>query len=221
APFLKFDADPYLVLSDGKLFWIQDAYTTTANYPYSTPTSYQREPINYIRNSVKIVIDAYHGSTEFYLADPEDAIAQTLSKIFPGMLKPLAEMSQDLRAHVRYPEDIFSIQAGVYQVYHMTNPSVFYNKEDQWQVPPQPMVPYYTVMRLPGADKAEFIQMLPFTPRLKDNLSAWMVARSDGAHYGRMLVYQFPKQKVVYGPKQVVSKINQDEFISPQVTLWD
>ena len=228
APFLTFDADPYPVLSDGRLFWIQDAYTATANYPYSTPTVYQGDRLNYIRNSVKIVIDAFHGSTSFYLAEPGDPIAQTLAKIFPGMLQPLEAMPEDLRRHVRYPEDIFKIQASVYQTYHMTNPQVFYNKEDQWQVPTLdsesaqvPMQPYYTIMKLPGEQKAEFIQMLPFTPRLKDNLAAWMVARSDDEHYGRLLVFQFPKQKIVFGPKQIVGRINQDQVISPQVTLWN
>jgi uncharacterized membrane protein (UPF0182 family) len=228
APFLAFDADPYPVLSEGRLFWIQDAYTTSRNFPYSTPTTFQGDSINYIRNSVKIVIDAYHGSTTFYLADDKDPVAHTLGKVFPGIFRPLSDMPADLRLHVRYPEDIFKVQAGMYQVFHMTNPTVFYNNEDQWQVPmlegeraQTPMQPYYTVMRLPGSDKAEFIQMLPFTPRLKENLSAWMVARSDGEHYGRMLVFQFPKQKIVFGPKQIVGRINQDEFISPQITLWN
>jgi len=228
APFLTFDADPYPVLVDGRLFWIQDAYTTSHNYPYSTRTAFQDDDINYIRNSVKVVIDAYHGSTTFYLADPDDALAKTVAKIFPGMLQPMDKMPAELRKHVRYPEDIFRIQAGMYQSFHMTNPTVFYNKEDQWQVPvldaaggPVPMQPYYTVMRLPGEARTEFVQMLPFTPRLKENLSAWMVARSDGPHYGRMLVFQFPKQKIVFGPKQIVGKINQDEKISPRITLWN
>jgi hypothetical protein len=228
APFLTFDADPYPVLAQGRLFWIQDAYTATANYPYSTPTIYQGDRVNYIRNSVKIVIDAYHGSTAFYLAEPGDPLAQTLAKIFPGMLQPLEAMPEDLRRHVRYPEDIFKIQAAIFQTYHMTNPQVFYNKEDQWQVPALesdsttvPMQPYYTVMKLPGETQVEFIQMLPFTPRLKDNLAAWMVARSDGDKYGHLLVFQFPKQKIVFGPKQIVGRISQDEIISPQVTLWN
>jgi hypothetical protein len=228
APFLSYDADPYPVLSEGRLFWIQDAYTTSPNYPYATPTLYQESRINYMRNSVKIVIDAYHGSTSFYLAEPDDPIAQTIAKVFPGMLQPLSAMSPDLQKHVRYPEDIFRVQASVYQSYHMTNPQVFYNKEDQWQVPmleaeqgSRPMQPYYTVMRLPGEKQEEFIQMLPFTPRLKENLAAWMVARSDPEHYGRLLVFQFPKQKIIFGPKQIVGRINQDEIISPQVTLWD
>jgi uncharacterized protein len=238
APFLTYDRDPYLVINDGRLFWIQDAYTTTTNYPYSTPTTGRGangiENVNYIRNSVKVVIDAYNGTTSFYIADPADPLAVTLSRVFPTLLKPLHEMPQGLRAHIRYPEDIFDLQAHVYATYHMTNPGVFYNKEDQWEVPSlesapapdtrsraaAPMDPYYTVMRLPGEGRAEFIQMLPFTPRLKDNLSAWMVARSDGENYGQLMVFQFPKQTLVYGPRQVVARINQDEVISPQITLW-
>ena len=229
APFLTFDADPYPVISGGKLFWMQDAYTTTANYPYSTPsTSTQFGELNYIRNSVKIVTDAYNGSVNFYLSEPDDPLIQTVAKIFPGMLHPLSEMPEDLRRHVRYPEDIFRVQAQVYAVYHMTNPTVFYNKEDQWQIPQRAdgqnaaqMQPYYTIMRLPGEKKTEFIQMLPFTPGAKDNLSAWMVARSDAEHYGKLLVFQFPKQKIVYGPRQIEGRINQDQEISPQITLWN
>jgi hypothetical protein len=228
APFLTFDADPYPVVSGGRVKWIQDAYTTTANFPYSTPTPYKDGRINYIRNSVKIVIDAYDGATSFYLAEPSDPMALTIAKIFPGMLQPMSAMPDDLRLHVRYPEDIFAIQASMYQSYHMTNPQVFYNKEDMWQIPTiegergaVTMQPYYTVMRLPGEKREEFIQMLPFTPRLKENLSAWMVARSDTEHYGRLLVYAFPKQKFVFGPKLIVGRINQDEVISPQLTLWN
>lgn len=227
APFLTYDSDPYPVIADGRIFWIQDAYTTSTNYPYATPFGAGR--INYIRNSVKIVIDAYHGSTMFYVAEPQDPIVRTISNVFPGLLKPLEEMPAALRSHVRYPEEIFTIQAAAYATFHMTNPQVFYNKEDQWQVPvidgdantASPMEPYYTIMRLPGETDTEFIQMLPFTPRLKDNLAAWMVARSDGEHYGRLLVFQFPKQKVVFGPRQIVARINQDQTIAPQITLWN
>jgi uncharacterized protein len=226
APFLQYDADPYPVVSDGHLFWIQDAYTTSKNYPYATP--FGRGGVNYMRNSVKVVIDAYHGSTAFYLAEPDDPIAQTIAKIFPGLLRPMDAMPQALRSHVRYPEEIFGVQAAAFATFHMTNPQVFYNKEDQWQVPvidnegnATPMQPYYTIMQLPGEKDTEFIQMLPFTPRLKDNLSAWMVARSDGAHYGQMFVFQFPKQKVVFGPRQIVARINQDQVISQQITLWN
>ena len=225
APFLRYDDDPYLVVSGGRLFWIRDAYTLTGQYPYSTPAS---EDVNYIRNSVKVVIDAYNGTTDYYLADPHDPLARTLAKIFPDLFKPLDSMPADLRRHLRYPETIFSLQAAMYSTYHMTNPAVFYNKEDQWEVPAidtegsaVPMQPYYTIMRLPGERRAEFIQMLPFTPRRKDNLAAWMVACSDGSRYGKLAVFQFPKQKVVYGPRQIVARINQDQVISPQITLWN
>jgi uncharacterized membrane protein (UPF0182 family) len=226
APFLAYDSDPYLVISDGRLFWLQDAYTTTTQYPYSTPAA--PSGVDYIRNSVKVVVDAYNGTTRFYLADPADPIADTLGKVFPGLLKPFDEMPEGIRQHVRYPEDIFTIQTAMYSTYHMTNPAVFYNKEDQWEVPsidtdsrPSMMRPYYTIMSLPGEESAEFIQMLPFTPRRKDNLAAWMVARSDVAHYGQLAVFQFPKQKVVFGPRQIVARINQDQIISPQITLWN
>ena len=221
APFLQYDADPYLVIADGGLFWIRDAYTSTGNYPYATPVAGR---INYIRNSVKVVIDAYNGTTTFYLADPDDPLAVTLSKVFPDLLKPLDAMPEGLRSHVRYPEGIFALQTAMYSTFHMTNPAVFYNREDEWEVPvidSEQMEPYYTIMKLPGEESAEFIQMLPFTPRGKNNLAAWMVARSDGEHYGKMLVFQFPKQKVVFGPSQIVARINQDQEISPQITLWN
>jgi uncharacterized membrane protein (UPF0182 family) len=225
ASFLQYDRDPYLVVSEGRLFWILDAYTLSDRYPYASPVG---GGVNYIRNSVKIVIDAYNGTTTFYIADPQDPIVSTLDRIFPELFRKLDEMPADLRSHIRYPEDIFSIQTAVYSTFHMTNPAVFYNKEDQWEVPaidvdgnPVAMEPYYTIMKLPGADKAEFIQMLPLTPRRKDNLAAWMVARSDGEHYGRLMVFEFPKQKVVFGPRQIVARINQDQLISPQITLWN
>jgi hypothetical protein len=224
APFLIYDSDPYLVIAEGRLYWIQDAYTASSRYPYSSPA---RGQINYIRNSVKAVIDAYEGTTTFYRADAEDPIAEALSRAFPDLLRPLEEMPGVLRQHLRYPEDIFSMQTEIYTTFHMTNPEVFYNKEDQWQVPaieergrPVPMEPYYTIMKLPGEQDEEFIQMLPFTPRLKANLAAWMVARSDGENYGRLMAFQFPKQKVIFGPGQVVARINQDQEISPQITLW-
>ena len=221
APFLQYDSDPYMVISDGGLYWIRDAYTMTPDYPYSAPVT---NGINYIRNSVKVVIDAYHGTKTFYLAQPDDPLAATLAKVFPDLLRPLDAMPADLRSHIRYPEDIFSLQTAMYSTYHMTNPAVFYNKEDEWEVPiidNEQMEPYYTIMRLPGEETAEFIQMLPFTPRGKNNLAAWMVARSDGEHYGKMLVFQFPKQRVVFGPSQIVARMNQDQEISPQITLWN
>jgi uncharacterized membrane protein (UPF0182 family) len=224
APFLVLDEDPYPVVTDGRILWIQDAYTVSDRYPYSSSSA----GVNYIRNSVKVVIDAYQGSVTFYAAAPTDPIAQTLAKIFPDLMKPLAEMPADLRQHVRYPEGIFAIQASVYATYHMTNPAVFYNKEDQWEAPAvdssgesHRMAPYYAMMKLPGEREAEFIQMLPFTPRRRDNLASWMVARSDGEHYGKLQVFQFPKQTLVFGPQQVVARINQDQVISPQITLWN
>jgi uncharacterized membrane protein (UPF0182 family) len=226
APFLWYDDDPYLVVADGRLVWLQDAYTWSTDYPYSTPAP---NGVNYVRNAVKVSIDAYDGTTTFYLADPADPIARTYQAMFPSLFRPLAEMPRTLRSHVRYPEQLFSVQTTMYATFHMTNPAVYYNKEDQWEVPTvdgtdgqaEPMEPYYTIMTLPGEREPEFIQMVPLTPRRKDNLSAWMAARSDGEHYGKLLVFRFPKQKVVFGPRQVIARINQDQVISPQVTLWN
>ena len=225
APFVKLDQDPYLVVSEGRLFWIQDGYTVSDRYPYSTAT---RGVGNYIRNSVKMVLDAYNGKVEIYVSDPIDPIIQVYQRIFPNVFRPLSEIPPDLKKHLRYPEDIFSVQTYIYSVYHMNNPQVFYNKEDLWQIPviagagaENQMTPYYTIMRLPQEKQEEFILMLPFTPGRKDNLSAWIVARSDGEHYGRLAVYQFPKQKLVYGPRQIVARINQDAEISRQISLWD
>jgi uncharacterized protein len=224
APFLSLDQDPYLVISEGKLYWIQDGYTISTRYPYSTSS----RDFNYIRNSAKIVLDAYNGKADIYIADPEDPIIRTYQGIFPGVLKPLSEIPPDLRKHLRYPEDLFKIQTQVYSVYHMEKPQIFYNKEDLWEIPELSsgastvqMSPYYTIMRLPQGKEEEFILMLPFTPGRKDNLSAWMVARSDSDNYGKLVVYRFPKQKLVYGPKQIVARINQDAEISRQVSLWD
>jgi uncharacterized membrane protein (UPF0182 family) len=231
APYLRFDSDPYMVIHEGRLFWIADGYTVSDRYPYSQTVN----GVNYIRNSVKAVIDAYHGDTRLYIADERDPLIQTYARIFPGTLKPLAEMPEGLRAHLRYPEDIFKIQTHVYATFHMDQPQVFYNKEDLWTPASmgqpvgqaadgsggQAMEPYYTIMKLPGEQAEEFILMLPFTPKNKDNLSAWMVARADGEHYGKLVVYRFPKQKLVFGPKQVVARINQDPEISRQVALWD
>ncbi|HXG57008.1 MAG TPA: UPF0182 family protein, partial [Vicinamibacterales bacterium] len=224
APFLKLDPDPYLAISDGKLVWIQDIYTTSTRFPYSTSTG----GVNYIRNAIKVTVDAYNGTTTFHVVDPEDPITKTVAKIFPQLLKPLDSMAEDLRTRLRYPHQIFAMQAAMFTTFHMVNPAVFYNREDQWEIPAfevqgkaAPMQPYYTIMKLPGEQEAEYIQMLPFTPRQKDNLSAWMVARSDGEHYGKLAVFQFPKQTVIFGPKQVAARINQDQVISPQITLWN
>ena len=225
APFLLYDDDPYPVVSDGRIVWIQDAYTVSDRYPYATAAA---RGLNYMRNSVKVVIDAYQGTVMFYFAEPDDPIAQTIARIFPTLMRPLGEMPEDLRRHVRYPEGIFAVQASVFATYHMTNPAVFYNKEDQWEAPAvdssgenRRMEPYYAMMKLPGEQDAEFIQMLPFTPRRRDNLASWMVARSDGEHYGKLAVFAFPKQTLVFGPQQVVARINQDQVISPQISLWN
>jgi len=176
---------------------------------------------------VKVVIDAYNGTTTFYAIDPRDPIATTLGRAFPGLLTPVEKMPAGLRQRMRYPQTIFAIQAAMFSTYHMDRPDVFYNREDQWEVPAigaqggeKRMEPYYAVMRLPGEQHAEYIQMLPFTPRQKDNLAAWMVSRSDGAGYGKLVVFKFPKQKLIFGPRQVVARINQDQVISPQITLW-
>lgn len=228
APFLRFDQDPYLVISkEGRLFWMVDAYTVTDQYPYSASL---RGVGNYIRNSVKAVVDAYHGSVDLYVADESDPIIQTYRKIFPNVLKTIDKMPEDLREHIRYPQDLFSIQAYMYATYHMTDPQVFYNKEDLWKIPErtaggtskQRMEPYYTVTKLASiGEKEEFILMAPFTPARKENMIAWLAARCDAPNYGKLLVYNFPKQKLVYGPQQIDSRINQDAVISQQLTLWN
>jgi uncharacterized membrane protein (UPF0182 family) len=225
APFLSQDHDPYIVLNDGHLSWIIDAYTTSDHYPYS-----QRNPdqLNYIRNSVKVVIDAYTGETTFYVADPTDPIIQCWARIFPAMFKPLSEMQPSLRAHVRYPEDFFMVQADIYRTYHMKDPQVFYNREDLWGFPREnyggdtvTMQPYYVIMRLPGESDQEYILMLPMVPRGRDNMIAWMAARCDGDHYGHLVEYAFSKEKLVYGPYQIQARINQSPDISRQLSLWN
>jgi uncharacterized membrane protein (UPF0182 family) len=224
-PFLRFDGDPYLVLTKaGDLVWIMDAYTTTSRYPYAARLA---DGTTYMRNSVKVTIDAYHGSVKAYIADPNDPLIRTQAKIFPGILEPLSAMPEDLRQHLRYPEDLYRAQAALYTTYHMTEADLFYHREDQWQVPAveqgRERSPFmrHIVMRLPDEPNAEYIFMSPFTPRQKDNLAAWMIARSDGANYGKLLVYRFPKQSLVFGPRQIMNRINQDTEISRQITLWD
>jgi hypothetical protein len=226
APFLKLDHDPYLVISDGRMFWIQDAYTTSSYFPSAQPAP--GLDLNYIRNSVKIIVDAYNGTVDFYLVDPRDPIAATYQRIFPGLFKPFAVMPQDLQKHIRYPEDMFLIQARLYQTYHMEVADVFYNREDLWQFPRQPggdgvstMTPYYIIMRLPGEPQAEFFLMLPMVPSRRDNMIAWLAARCDAPDYGKLIVYEFPKEKLVYGPFQIEARINQNTEISQQLTLWN
>ena len=226
APFIRFDGDPYLVISpEGRLLWYMDGYTVTNRYPYSEPVPRLG---NYIRNSVKVVVDAYDGTVAFYASDENDPILKTYGKIFPGVFRPLADMPPELQRHVRYPPGMLSIQARMYRAYHMQDPQVFYNKEDLWEIPRKPfqgseqeMEPYYTIMRIPGEKKEEFILLLPFTPRNKDNMSAWMAARCDAPNYGKVLVYNFPKQKLVYGPRQIEARIDQDTEISKQISLWN
>jgi len=224
APFLALDSDPYLVIMEGRLFWIQDAYTTTNRYPYSQPFS---GGINYIRNSVKAVIDAYNGSVTFYVTDSDDALIRTYQSIFPELFTPAEQMPESLRVHLRYPESMFNIQASVYQTYHMRDARVFYNKEDLWSVPSevyfgseQPMEPYYVTMRLPDEEKEEFLLMLPFTPANKNNTIGWLAARCDGENYGKLLAYRFPKEEWVDGPSQIENRIGQDTVITEQLALW-
>lgn len=224
-PFLRLDRDPYMVVAtDGTLQWIQDAYTATSRYPYSYRTN---DGVSYIRNSVKIVIDAYHGTVTPYIAEPDDPLIRTWASVYPGVFKPIDEMPEDLRAHIRYPDELFRAQTARYVTYHMDTPATFYNREDEWQVPVitrnDQAVPFmrHIVMRLPEEEAAEFIYMAPFTPRGKDNLAAWMVARNDGEHYGKLRVYRFPRQSLVFGPRQIENRINQDTEISRQVSLWD
>jgi hypothetical protein len=225
-PFLSYDHDPYLVIaSDGSLYWMLDGYTTSETYPYSEPTE---EVGNYIRNAVKATINAYSGQVRFYISDASDPLIQAYARIFPGVFAPLSAMPDDLRAHIRYPEEFFSIQAGKYALFHMTDPRVFYNKEDLWRVAQSaargaaaPMSPYFTIMKLAEVgEREEFILMVPFTPARKDNMIAWMAARCDAPDYGKVLVFTFPKQKLVYGPQQIESRIDQDPGISQQLTLW-
>lgn len=223
APWLMLDRDPYLVIADGKLFWMQDAYTYTDRFPYSEPFDAN---INYLRNSVKIAIDAYNGTTTFYVTDPNEPLVKTYRDIFPALFRSMDDMPATLKTHVRYPEFLFSVQADIYRTYHMQDPQVFYNKEDLWAIPNESqdgqanqMQPYYVIMRLPGETKEEFMLMLPFTPAKRQNMVAWLSAKSDGADYGKRLVYRFPKDKLVYGPEQIHARLNQDPAISSQLTL--
>jgi uncharacterized membrane protein (UPF0182 family) len=241
APFLRYDSDPYLVVGKGNsksfdpnqktsdsnyLYWILDAYTTSSRYPYSDP---EESEFNYIRNSVKVVIDAYNGSVHFYyLDDLKDPMITSWQKVFPELFQPITEMPPSLYVHIRYPVDLFTVQSERLLTYHMDDPRVFYNREDQWRVPTeiyanqqQPVEPYYITMRLPGEESEEFILLQPFTPASRINLIAWLAARSDGQQYGKLLLYQFPKERLVFGPEQVEALINQKPEISEQISLWN
>jgi uncharacterized membrane protein (UPF0182 family) len=225
APFLTLDRDPYIVVADGRLFWIQDAYTTTHRYPYSQPSA---AGYNYIRNSAKVVTDAYDGTMTFYLADPTDPMIRVYAKMFPDLFTPIDEMPAAIRAHVRYPEDLFHAQIDAYRLYHITDPNILYNREDIWNIPTeifsgseQPLEPYYVIMRLPGETSEEFALILPLTPARRANTIAWIAARSDGANYGKLLSFRFPTDSLVFGPRQVESRIDQDTQISAQFSLWN
>jgi len=234
-PFLLFDRDPYLVITDaGRLVWMLDAYTASGRYPYARAVG---GGVSYMRNSVKVTIDGYDGTVRAYLAAPNDPIIRTMGRIYPGLVQPLDSMPADLRAHMRYPEELFRLQTTLFATYHMADPETFYHREDQWQIPSAPQTGGPTassergaapeaflrhiVMRLPGEADPEFILMRPYTPRQKDNLAAWIVARNDGPHYGKLAVYRFPRQTLVFGPNQIVNRINQDTEVARQITLWD
>jgi hypothetical protein len=234
APFLTYDPDPYIVIgNDGRLSWIMDAFTISDNYPYSRHYPAGGNLINYMRNSVKVVIDAYDGTTTFYVFDTEDPIIAAYRGIFPGLFKDAAAMPPELRKHVRYPELLLKLQASVYGLYHMTDPGVFYNREDLWTVASEagvdasgaqamlPMEPNFVLMKLPGENGMEFVEILPFTPANRNNLIGWIAGRSDGPHYGTSVVYDFPKTKLVDGPQQIEARIDQNAQLSGQLTLWN
>ncbi|MBP7738579.1 MAG: UPF0182 family protein [Spirochaetes bacterium] len=226
-PFLDFDTDPYLVISDKKLYWIIDAYTTSDQFPYSTPISIGNRKINYLRNSVKIVIDAYNGSMDYYVSDEKDPIIKVYQNIFPGIFKKMSAMPADLKNHLRYPESYFTVQSRTLLRYHMTDPHVFYNNEDAWHIARQvfeskeePVHSYYLVTRLPDEKRDEFILIMPFTPYKKDNMIAFLTVKCDMPDYGELKLYMLPKDKLSYGPLQVEARINQNPEISKQLTLW-
>jgi uncharacterized membrane protein (UPF0182 family) len=234
APLLTFDSDPYIVVGDdGRLSWIMDAFTTSDNYPYSSHYPLNGNPINYMRNSVKVVVDAYDGTTTFYVFDAQDPIIAAYRQIFPSLFKDAAAMPASLRKHVRYPELLLKLQASGYGLYHMTDPEVFYNREDLWTVASevgmsesgeqktQAMEPNFVLMKLPGETAVEFVEILPFTPANRNNLIGWIAGRSDGAHYGTSVVYDFPKTKLVDGPLQIEARIDQNAQLSGQLTLWN
>ena len=231
APFLTFDSNPYLVIHDGGLVWVIDAYTSTDKYPYAAKVT-NRESIfygeNYIRNSVKVTIDAYNGDTNFYIVDESDPLVQSYDKVFPGLFKSFDEMPENLQEHLKYSPTLFEVQTQIYQQYHMKNPTVFYNKEDVWSIAneiygseTQQMEPYYVNMRLPGSNELEYLLMRPFTPTQKQNMVAWLAARNDDEHYGELVLFKFPKQSTVYGPMQVEARISNDSEISQNLNLWD
>ena len=229
APFLNFDGDPYVVVVDGKLYWIIDAYTTGATYPYSQTSTFQGNDINYIRNSVKVVIDAYEGTATFYVFDPNDPLIKAYDATFPSLFEPADAMPPALRLHVRVPVDLFDTQVGIYATYHITDPKVFFAREDVWDIPTassspgaagSEVQPYYVLFRLPGESNPEFMLIMPFTPHGKPNLVAWLAARSDGSNYGSYVDFRLPKDKVIFGPQQVANRINENPAVSRDFTLF-
>ena len=227
-PYLSYEKDPYMTVVNGKLYWIVDAYTTSSYYPYSEPYSGEVGSTNYIRNSIKVVVDAYNGDTTFYVVDQDDPVARTYQKIYPTLFKDVKEMPEGIRKHIRYPNSLLKIQAGVYTKYHMDQVKVFYQDEDLWDIAHQiygteekEMDPSYFIFELPDEKKAEFINMIPFTPKSKQNMTAIMMARNDGNRYGQLLVYKFPKNKTVYGPMQIEAQIDQNTEISKEFSLWN
>lgn len=231
APFLTFDTNPYLVIDQGRLVWVIDAYTSTDKYPYAAPVTDTESPFygqNYIRNSVKATVDAYTGETNFYIADENDPLIQSYAKVFPGLFQPLSQMPEPLQQHLKYSTTLFDVQTAIYQQYHMKNPTVFYNKEDVWSIANEiygnettQMEPYFVNMRLPGSDQLEFLLMRPFTPTQKPNMVSWLAARNDDGHYGELVLFKFPKQSSIYGPLQVESRISNDSEISQNLNLWN
>ncbi len=226
-PFLKIDTNPYLVISGGKLYWITDAYTVSDQFPYSTPVEVNKHKINYMRNSVKIVIDAYNGEMKYYISDSKDPLIQAYSKMFPGIFKDIKELSKDLQTHIRYPSTLFDVQSHMLLTYHMQDPNVFYNNEDAWHIARQvyedteeQVSSYYLVTRLPDEKRDEFISIVPFTPYQKNNMIAFLTAKCDMENFGELKLYTLPKEKLSYGPLQIEARINQDAEISKQLTLW-
>lgn len=228
APFLKYESDPYLVINEGKLYWVIDGYTTSNRFPYSQPVYSDNTMYNYIRNSVKVVIDAYHGTTDFYIYDDKDPIIMTYSKAYPSLFKSAEDMPEGIRKHMKYPVELFDIQSNIFSIYHMDNPRTFFNREDAWSIATEkyqqevtPVRPYYINMALPGNDEVEFVLVQPYTAYQKNNMVSWFAARNDGDNYGKLVVYTFPKQRLIYGPMQIESRIDQDAVISSQLTLWE
>ena len=223
-PFLKYDNDPYLVIDGGRLYWLLDAYTVSNRYPYAEPY----EGINYIRNSVKVTVDAYNGTVRFYVFQPDEPYIAAYMKIFPDLFISAEKIPAGLKEHVRYPEFLFTIQSHIFATYHMGDAKVFYNKEDRWQIPLEkygeetvPLQPYYTILNLPGEEDPEFVLILPYTMYNRNNMVAWLAGRCDGKHYGQLVCYQFPKGELLYGPAQIEARIDQDTAISQQLALWN